>query len=88
MKAKKISREDENLEYDNIYNAERDELYSENLPSIWYNWPIGWEPIGLKGSEEQKSGQRLTFKGYKANSKKTRRRMSILRFHSPLSWNI
>ena len=37
MKAKKISREDDNLEYDNIYNAERGELYSENIPSIWYN---------------------------------------------------
>lgn len=37
MKTKKIYREDEPLEYDNIYNVERDELYVENLTPIWYN---------------------------------------------------
>lgn len=36
MKSKKTYSEDETLEYDNIYNSERDELYVENLTSIWY----------------------------------------------------
>ena len=44
MKTKKIYREDEPLEYDNIYNVERDELYVENLTPIWYNWFFTWTP--------------------------------------------
>lgn len=36
IKSKKVYHEDDYFEYDNIYNLEREELYVDNAPSIWY----------------------------------------------------